>query len=47
MKMLPGARPVDAGGLKNSRLIENMVRLLIALNRAHKVKHAGIRITGL
>jgi NADPH-dependent F420 reductase len=47
VEMLPGARPVDAGGLKKSRLIENTVQLLIALNRAHKVKHAGIRITGL
>jgi NADPH-dependent F420 reductase len=47
VRMLPGARPVDAGGLKKSRLIENTVQLLIALNRAHKVKHSGIRITGL
>ena len=47
VQMLPGARPVDAGGLKRSRLIENTVQLLIALNRAHKVKHCGIRITGL
>jgi NADPH-dependent F420 reductase len=47
VRMLSGARPVDAGGLKNSRLIENTVQLLIALNRSHKVKHSGIRITGL
>jgi NADPH-dependent F420 reductase len=47
VELLPGARGVDAGGLKRSRLIENTVQLLIALNRAHKVKHAGIRITGL
>jgi NADPH-dependent F420 reductase len=47
VEMLPGARPVDAGGLKKSRLIENTVQLLIALNRTHKVKHAGIRITGV
>ncbi|MCC6389310.1 MAG: NADPH-dependent F420 reductase [Bryobacterales bacterium] len=47
VRMLPGARPIDAGGLKKSRLIENTVQLLIALNRAHKVKHSGIRITGL
>ena len=47
VEMLPGARAVDAGGLKRSRLIENTVQLLIALNRAHKVRHAGIRITGL
>jgi NADPH-dependent F420 reductase len=45
--MLKGARPLDAGGLKNSRQIENAVELLIALNRRHKVKHAGLRITGL
>lgn len=45
--MLPGARAVDAGGLKKSRLIENTVQLLISLNRANKVKHSGIRITGL
>jgi 8-hydroxy-5-deazaflavin:NADPH oxidoreductase len=47
VRLLAGARPVDAGGLKNSRLIENMVQLLIALNRRNRVKHAGIRITGL
>jgi NADPH-dependent F420 reductase len=47
VQLLAGARPVDAGGLKNSRLVENMVQLLIALNRRNKVKHAGIRITGL
>jgi NADPH-dependent F420 reductase len=45
--MLPGARPVDAGPLRNGRLIENLVSLLIAINRRNKVKHAGIRITGL
>jgi NADPH-dependent F420 reductase len=45
--MLPGARAVDAGPLKNGRLIENLVSLLIAINRRNKVKHAGIRITGL
>ena len=45
--LLPGARAVDAGPLKNARLIENLVALLIAVNRRHKVKHAGIRITGI
>ena len=45
--MLPGARAVDAGPLRNGRLIENLVSLLIAVNRRNKVKHAGIRITGL
>ena len=45
--LLPGARAVDAGPLKNARLVENLVPLLIAINRRHKVKHAGIRITGI
>lgn len=45
--MLPGARAVDAGPLKNARLVENLVALLIALNRRHHVKHAGVRITGI
>ena len=47
VEMLPGARPVDAGALKNSRLIENVVPLLIAINRRYKVKHSGLRITGI
>jgi len=45
--MLGGARAVDAGPLRNARLIENLVSLLIAINRRNKVKHAGVRITGL
>jgi hypothetical protein len=45
--LLPGARAVDAGSLKNARLVENLVPLLIAINRRHKIKHAGIRITGI
>jgi len=45
--MLGGARAVDAGPLRNGRLIENLVSLLIAINRRNKVKHAGVRITGL
>lgn len=45
--LLQGARAVDAGGLRNSRLVENAVQLLIALNRANKAKHCGIRVTGI
>ena len=45
--MLGGASAVDAGPLRNARLIENLVSLLIAINRRNKVKHAGVRITGL
>ena len=45
--LLPGARAVDAGGLANARLLENLAALLIGLNRRYKVKHSGVRITGL
>ena len=45
--LLPGARAVDAGPLENARLLENLAALLISLNLRHKVKHSGLRITGL
>ncbi len=45
--LLPGARAIDAGPLENARLIESAAALVISLNIRHKVKHAGLRITGL
>jgi 8-hydroxy-5-deazaflavin:NADPH oxidoreductase len=45
--MLQGARAIDAGPLENARLIETAAALLISLNIRHKVKHSGLRITGL
>jgi hypothetical protein len=45
--LLPGARAIDAGPLENARMVENAAALLIALNIRHKVKHSGLRITGL
>lgn len=45
--LLPGARAIDAGPLENARLVENLAVLLISLNLRHKVKHSGVRITGL
>jgi hypothetical protein len=45
--MIPGVRAIDAGALDNARLIENAAALLISLNLRHKVKHSGIRITGI
>ena len=45
--MIPGVRAIDAGLLDNARLIESAAALLISLNLRHKVKHSGIRITGL
>jgi NADPH-dependent F420 reductase len=45
--LLPGARAVDAGPLEAARLVENVAALLVALNLRYKVKHSGVRITGL
>ncbi len=47
VELLPGARAIDAGPLDNARLVENLAALLISLNIRHKVKGAGVRITGL
>jgi NADPH-dependent F420 reductase len=45
--LIPGVKAIDAGALDNARLLENAAALLISLNLRHKVKHSGIRFTGL
>lgn len=42
-----GLRGIDAGGLANAVAIEAMTPVLLYINKAYKVKGAGIRITGL
>ena len=42
-----GVRPVDAGGLRNAPILEALTPLLIEINKRHKVKSSGIRITGI
>jgi NADPH-dependent F420 reductase len=39
-------RPLDAGGLANSKFLEELTVLLIGLNKTYKA-HSGIRITGI
>ena len=46
-RLVPGARPIDAGPLENARMVENLPALLVSLNLRHKSKHSGVRITGL
>ena len=43
---IPDLRPVDGGGLINSKYIEQITPLLVNINRLHKI-HAGIRIVGI
>ncbi|MCB9419446.1 MAG: NADPH-dependent F420 reductase [Ardenticatenaceae bacterium] len=42
-----GLHGVNAGALQNARAVEELTAVLIAINIIHKVKSAGIRITGL
>jgi NADPH-dependent F420 reductase len=47
IKLIPGLRPIDAGPLEMSGIIETITALLISVNRRYRVHHSGIRITGL
>ena len=47
VKLIPGLRPLDAGPLEMSRIVEGLTTLLISLNRRYKVHDSGIRITGI
>ncbi len=42
-----GMRGINAGALQNASVVEGMTSVLIAINIIHKVKSAGIRITGI
>lgn len=42
-----GMRAFHAGPLANSAVAEALTSVLIAINRQYKIKHSGIRITGL
>lgn len=47
VKLIPGLRPLDAGPIEMSRIVESITALLISLNRRYKVHGSGIRISGL
>ncbi|MBI1745587.1 MAG: NADPH-dependent F420 reductase [Acidobacteria bacterium] len=47
IKKIPGAGYVDGGALENSRIVEQITALLIAINMTYKVHSAGLRISGL
>jgi NADPH-dependent F420 reductase len=46
VKLIPGLRPIDAGPLEMSRVVESITALLISVNRRYRVHHSGIRLTG-
>ena len=45
-RKIPNLRPVDGGGLANSKYVEQITPLLVNINRIYKI-HAGIKIVGL
>jgi NADPH-dependent F420 reductase len=47
VKLIPGLRPVDAGPLEMARIVESITALLISVNSRYRVRHSGVRITGL
>jgi 8-hydroxy-5-deazaflavin:NADPH oxidoreductase len=47
VRKIPGLRPVDCGDLEVARILEQLTPMLISVNVRHKVKHSGIRLTGL
>ena len=46
ISMIDGLRPVNAGSLETSRIVEQLTALLISVNIRYKT-HAGIQFTGL
>ncbi len=47
IRRIPGLRPVDCGELEVARIVEQLTPMLISINKRHKIKHSGIRITGI
>ncbi len=42
-----GMRGVNAGALQNAVVAEGLTAVLLGINIRHKIKGAGIRITGI
>jgi 8-hydroxy-5-deazaflavin:NADPH oxidoreductase len=47
VRRIPGLRPVDCGDLEMARILEQLTPLLISVNKRHRIKHSGVRLTGL
>jgi 8-hydroxy-5-deazaflavin:NADPH oxidoreductase len=47
IRRIPGLRPIDCGELELARILEQLTAMLISVNKRHKIKHSGIRITGI
>ena len=47
VRRIPGLRPVDCGELEVARILEQLTPLLISVNKRHKIRHSGVKLTGL
>ena len=47
IRLIPGLRPVDVGGLDAAATLERMTALAIRINRRYKTKGARFRVIGL
>jgi hypothetical protein len=47
IRLIPGLRPVDVGGLDAAATLERMTALAIRINRRYKIKGARFRVVGL
>jgi len=47
IEAIPSCRYIDGGKLENARIVESITAFLVGINRRHKVKASGIRITGI
>ncbi len=43
---IPSLRPIDGGGLANSKYVEQITPLLVNINRIYKI-HSGIHVVGI
>lgn len=47
LRMIPGVRAIDVGGLEAARILERMTLLAIGINQRHRVRAARFRVVGL
>jgi NADPH-dependent F420 reductase len=47
VRRISGLRPVDCGDLEMARVLEQLTPLLISVNKRHKIRHSGVKLTGL
>lgn len=47
VRLIPGLRPIDAGGLDAARALERMTLLLVGINKRYRVRTGRFRVVGV